>query len=344
MAFLQNLKTKQELLITAKHETSPLPTYPIKNAFLLETQKYPDDADWRGFKLAERTFSILDTMQKGTSDGSLTGAILIKEPVFIQPDRCYVEARNLLQFLHLVNWILKWISYVNWFMIFISVPPHVTMLYILYSVLFLSQDILNDQQSFINIFLFYLVWIIGNFLLYVFYFLVHIWALILSKETSMKYMYQLYRSFNFLIIVLLLAHLGLVVNLSYIIYHVIDLILNRSYCLTDEILKRTKNIYLFIPGFTMYVIIVLVFHCLYCLKHSKFNLKQWLSETALPDFLYGMDPPNKMYNFKLACLFSMIAIVSSFFVVRGVVMFFHMYLVQPNNFNMLQVCDDRNKY
>ena len=306
----------------------------------METQKYPNDAEWRGSKLSERTFSILDTMQKGTSDGSLTGAILIKEPVFIEPDRCYVEARNLIQFLHLVNWRLKLIGYVHWFMVFVSLPPHVTMLSILFSILFLSLDMLNDRKSFI--FLFYLVWVICNLLLYVFYLLVHIWAQILSEGTSMKYMYQLYRSFSSLITTLLVAHLGLVITLSYIIFPIIDLILNRNLCLTDEILKSTKNVYLYIAGFTVFVIYILVMQCLFCLKHSKFNLKRWLSETALPNVMHVFEPPNKI---KPACLFSVLVIVISFFVVcMAIILFFLIILVQPNNFNMFQVCDDKNKY
>ena len=252
----------------------------------METQKYPDDADWRGFRLSERTFSILDTMQKGTSDGSLRGAILIKEPVFIEPDRCYVEARNLLQFLHLVNWRLKWIGYVNWIIIFVFLPPHVKMLYIhvLHSILFLSHDIRNDNREFIIPFLYFL-WVIFTSLLYVFYRLGYMWLQLFFEGTRMKYVYQLFRSFNFLIIFLMSVQLILVVSLTFFNFYVINAILNRKVCLGADVIEFRENISLVIPVSSIFVILVLTIHCLFCLTRSQFCIKQWRFETVLPDFL-----------------------------------------------------------
>ena len=332
------MKAKQEALITAKHETCPLPTYPLKTAFLLETQKYPDDAEWSDFKLAERTFSILDTMQKGTSDGSLTGAILIKEPVFLEPDRCFVEARNLIQFLHLVNWRLKWVVYMNWFMICFSVSPHVIMLCIMYTMISRSYSILNENSELLG--LFYLVWVIGTFVLDVFYVLGFMWSELLSEGTSMKYAYQLYRSFNFMITVLLFVQVVFVINLSYYNFHIIGAILDRNVCLTSDIRKLQKKMSFFLLDLAVFVILIFALHFWCCLCFSKFRLKQWFLETVLPYFIYGIGPSEEMNDFKSALYASIFSIALCVYVSYGMTIVCHMYLVYPSNFGLVQVCNN----
>ena len=336
--FWQNLKAKQEALITAKHETCPLPTYPLKTAFLLETQKYPDDAEWSDFKLAERTFSILDTMQKGTSDGSLTGAILIKEPVFLEPDRCFVEARNLIQFLHLVNWRLKWVGYMNWFMICVSVLPHVIMLCIMYGMISQSYRLLNENSEIIG--LVYSVWVIGTFVLHVFYVLGYMWSELLSDGTSMKYVYQLYGLFNLLIFVLLAVQLGFVINLSYYNFHIIGAILDRNVCLTTDIRKLQKKMSFFLEDLAVFIILIFAFHFWCCLCFSKFRLKQWLLETVLPDFIYGMRQPEETNDRMSALFVSIFGIAICIYVFYGMTIFCHMHLVYPSNFGLVQICND----
>ena len=310
----------------------------MKTAFLLETQKYPDDPEWCDLNLAERTFSILDTMQKRTSDGSLTGAILIKEPVFLEPDRCFVEARNLILFLHLVNWRLKWVGYMNWFMICVTIPPHVLVLFIMYCSIFRSCVITNEQYHSLE--LFYMVGLIITFILDVFYMLGYMWSKLLSEGTSMKYVYQLYRSFNLMIIVLLIVQLGLVLNHSYFNFYIIGAILDRNVCLTSDIRKLQKKMSLFLPDLAVFVILIFALHFWCCLYFSKFRLKQWLLETVLPDFIYGIGQPEERNGHMSALFVSIFSIAICVCVLYGMTIFCHMHLAYPSNFGLVHVCND----
>ena len=117
------------------------------------------------------------------------------------------------------------------------------------------------------------------------------WSKLLSEGTSMKYVYQLYRSFNLMIIVLLIVQLGLVLNLSYFNFYIIGAILDRNVCLTSDIRKLQKKMSLFLPDLAVFVILIFALYFWCCLYFSKFRLKQWLLETVLPDFIYGIGQP-----------------------------------------------------
>ena len=201
----------------------------------------------------------------------------------------------------------------------------------------LSYDVTYDTADLL--FLSYLIWIIFSFFLNVFYVVGNMWFVVFSAETAMKYIYQLYRLFYALVLLLMIIQLLFLFKVSWYFYSLIPSILRKEYIhYKQDFTMLQKELAEFIYFRASLLSIILTIHAFFSfaffigklLRHPfRFSLTDLIPEMVLPDALYGLGVWNNKCNIRVSLFISVVFILIFFFVSWVSATFLHMYLVQP---------------